>query len=651
MNRSRSFLSSLRYAKSLLSSSHSQSRSLFTQVSKNHHNLASASFSHIGLNRISSSRVVLHQTKSFFSTSPNSLVSLIAENEWSDELETELERYVPELCHETVVYVLRKLDKEAEKALDFFKWVFEKNGFQPSSSVGSLILRILVIKDMKNFWVTLRKLKERGFYLDAETYVTLLGILKKERMLSDSAALTHFYGRMKDENAMDAVVMKAVKVVLDSDWSERVEMELERLVGSLTISENFVLRALRELRKSPAKALIFFRWVKGVTGYEHSTVTYNALARVMSHSDTINEFWEVLEEMKNEGFLMDIDTYIKLSRLFQKYTMFEDVVKLYEVMMEGPYKPSIQECYMILRSLSTATDPNMDLMWRVVKKFDSSGHTRSKAVYDGLHRAMTSLGKFDEAEKVVDTMKNAGYQPDNITYSQLVFGLCKYHRFEEAYNVLEEMETARCVPDIKTWTILITGHCRAGEVEKASYCFTKMLEKGVDPDADILDVLVKGLLDQKEVDRANQFIKEMVSTLRLRPWQATYKHMIEALLQNRKSEEALELLVLMKNQNHPPCPELFIDYISKNGTVADAVEFLKTLSSRTYPSISAYVNVFRSFLDQGRDSDATDLLYKCPHHVRNHQEVLKLFGFSSNTKNPMAEGQTSQQESIPLVEA
>ncbi|CAM8932590.1 unnamed protein product [Rhodiola kirilowii] len=646
MNRSRSLISSLRRTKSTLPAAHSQSRSMFNQV--NHHQLSSVSS--VGLSRVSNTHFVYHLNKSFFSTSPKSLLSLIAENEWSDELEIVLESYKPAVCHETVVYVLRKLDKDPEKAYGFFNWVFEKNGFKPSSAVCSLMLRILVLKDMKKFLVTLRKFKERGVYLDLETYFTLLGIFKKEKMLSEAAALRHFYGRMTDENAMDGIVKNVVKVVLDSEWSEGVEKKLEGLVMN-SLSDDFVLRALRELKNSPMKALKFFRWLNGVSGYEHSTVTYNALLRVMAHSDYINEFWGVLEEMKNEGYLMDIDTYIKLSRLFQKYTMFEDAVKLYEVMMDGPYKPSEQDCYMILRSVATATEPSMDLMWRVVKKYDASGHSRSKAVYDWLHRAFTSLGKFDEAEKVVDAMKNAGYQPDNITYSQLVFGLCKSRRFEEAYKVLDEMESEGCVPDIKTWTILINGHCRAGEVDKALYCFTKMIEKGINPDADLVDVLIKGLLDHKEVDRANQFIKEMVTTHRLRPWQATYKELIEVLLQGRKIEEALDLLVLMKNQNYPPCPELFIDYISKHGTIADAVDFLKLLSSRTYPSIAAYVNLFRSFNYQGRDTEATDLLYKCPHYVRNHQEIVKLFCSSSHTKSPNAEGLASLPLNDPLVEA
>ncbi|KAK8520790.1 hypothetical protein V6N13_076926 [Hibiscus sabdariffa] len=57
----------------------------------------------------------------------------------------------------------------------------------------------------------------------------------------------------------------------------------------------------------------------------------------------LDEFWGVVEEMKGEGSEMDIDMYIKISNNFLKFMMLEDAVKLYEFMMNVPYKPSEQD--------------------------------------------------------------------------------------------------------------------------------------------------------------------------------------------------------------------------------------------------------------------------------------------------------------------
>ncbi|KAI6675416.1 hypothetical protein NL676_003322 [Syzygium grande] len=223
-------------------------------------------------------------------------------------------------------------------------------------------------------------------------------------------------------------------------------------------------------------------------------------------------------------------------------------------------------------------------------------------------------------------MRNAGYEPDNITHSQLVFGLCKAKRLDEACEVLDKMEELGCTPDIKTWTILIQGHCVANEVDKALFLFAKMMEREIDADADLLDVLINGFISQSRIDGAYQLFVELINKARIRPWQATYKNLIDKLLGVRKLDEAMELLRLMKKQNYPAYPEPFVQHISRFGTVHDASEFLKALSVKDYPTISAYVYVLESFFKEGRHSEAKDLLYKCPHHIRQHPKVSVLFG-------------------------
>ncbi|KAK7330545.1 hypothetical protein VNO77_24740 [Canavalia gladiata] len=567
--------------------------------------------------------------KLYFSSKPNSIVELVLTNDWSHGLERELENRCPSMTHETVLYVLKRLDKSPEKASCFFNWVVQKEWFRGSSSVFSLIVRVLATKEtMKQFWVALRMMKEKGFYLDEETYMTISTGFKKGKMNSDSVALTHFYERMLQENAMQSVVSKVVDIISGSEWGHEVTNKLEKL--KIQLSDNFVMRVLKELRFRPLKAYSFFHWAGKQSGYEHNTVTYNAVARVLARTDSIEEFWNIIEEMKNVGHELDIDTYIKISRQLQKLKMMEDAVKLYELMMDGPYKPSVQDCSILLRRISASDKPNLDLVYRVAKKYESTGHTLSKAIYDGIHRSLTGSGKLDEAENIVKIMRNAGHEPDNITYSQVVFGLCKMRRFEEACKVLEEMESCGCIPDIKTWTILIQGLCDANEVDKALLCFSKMIEKGCDADADLLDVLVDGFLSQKKIEGAYNLVIEISSKFRMSPWQATYKKLIEKLLEVMKFEEALELLRLMKSHNYPPYHQPFVPYISKFGSVEDAAEFLKALSVKSYPSNTVYVQIFESLFGEGRLSEAKDLLYKCPHHIRKHDKICELFGSSES---------------------
>lgn len=622
----------MRLANSLSSTQLFRSHSLHAQVTQSPH--LSSFLSNLVSNSISP--FCKSHKKLSFSSKSEPVIEEILSNDWAKDIGKEFSNSNPKLSHETVTYILMKLDKDPQKALSFFKWVTEENGFRPSSSVYSLILRICANNGaMKEFWVIIKEMKEKGFYIDEETYLTLNSSFQAAKMVNDKTALKHFYERMIQDNAMGEVVKEVVEVVKESDWCTEVERKLGEM--SFSVSENFVLRVLKELRgrACPLKALSFFKWVGESLGFEHNTVTYNGILRILCKEESIEEFWSMVKEMKSAGYEIDIDTYVKIMREFKKTCMLKDAVELYEHMMDSPFKPLAKECSYLLFAIAWSKDPDLDLMFRVVKKYEAAGYHLLKADYDGIHRCLTSAGNFGEAETIIETMKNAGYEPDNITYSQLIFGLCKSRMLEEACEVLDVMESQGCIPDIKTWTILIKGHCDANEVDKALLCFAKMVEKGFDADAELLDVLLNGFLGQKKVVGAYKLLIEMVNNARVIPWQSTYKHLIEKLLAESRLEEALDLLRLMKKQNHPPYSPPLVQYISKFGSVENALEFLMALSNKKYPSVSAYRHVFQSFFDEGRHSEAKDLLFKCPHHIRKHPAVCNLFG-SSNSSSPVA---------------
>ncbi|KAL5731848.1 hypothetical protein ACHQM5_004538 [Ranunculus cassubicifolius] len=349
----------------------------------------------------------------------------------------------------------------------------------------------------------------------------------------------------------------------------------------VTISEATLLRILRGLRTDPLKALCFFRWVEENIGCTHNAVSYNTILLILGQEKTISEFWIVVKKMKSAGCDIDIYTYVKLSRQFQKRKMMKDAVEIYELMMDTPYKPSVGECTSLLREISLTNTEDLDLVFRVVNKSEAMGQTLSKAVYDEIHGSLTSAGRFDEAEKV--------------SYSQVMFGLCKEERLDEACQMLDEMESQGCISDIKTWSIVIQAHCTAGQMDRAMKLFNKMMKKNVEADANLLEVLVNGLCNERRVRRAYTLVNEMVEKSNLKPWQATYKNLIEQLLVEKMLPEAMNLLRSMKKHNFPAFPKPFGDYISKFGTVKDAVKFLKALSGnqKPYASAAAYYQVLQ----------------------------------------------------------
>ncbi|XP_078169850.1 pentatricopeptide repeat (PPR) superfamily protein [Carex rostrata] len=530
------------------------------------------------------------------------------------------------LTQESVLYTLKKLDKSPLKALSFFDSLkTEHSDFSPCSSAYNLMLRILCRREsLPHFWDLLKSMESTGQSMDEGTYQTLLANFKKEKLTDECTSLNLYHSKLKKDASTDDSVKSVANAVLSCE-----DFGKELKSTKFVLSEDMVVLVLRELRRSPLKALAFFNWVKDTeSGYKHGSVSYNAMARVLGRDDSLEKFWDLVREMKQNGFDVDIDTYVKVLRQFLKRGLMKDGVELYELMMDGPYKPTVQDCAVLLRQISMSPVPDLDLVYRVVTKHESCGNPVTKPIYDGMHRSLTSNGQFKEAEEVVKKMKIDGYQPDNITYSQLVYGLCKANRLDDARKVLDEMAESGCTPDLKTWTVLIQGHCTCGEIDKALECLADMTERNLLPDGDLLDILVKAMCQATKQDAAHELFVEMVEKTGVKPWQASYKYLIKELLRTEMIKEAHGLAKSMKKHNFPPFWEPFGAHIAKFGMVEDAKELLKELSRNKNPAPNLYLELFKCFFEEGRCAEAQDLLYKCPRHIRKHGDIVKLFGTS-----------------------
>lgn len=542
---------------------------------------------------------------------------------------------------ESVLYSIHSLSDDPSRALAVFR-SSAAAGQPVTPAAYNLMLRTLASQPssaQSHFWPFLREMQQAGHSVDQGTYLAALASFKKASLTADYASLTDHYNRAREaDKAASAASAAAADAVRDHDAAD-LDDKLPAL-GLLPLTETAVTKVLRELKDHPIKALAFFRWAARQQGYAHGSAVYNAMARVLGREDSLPEFWDLIREMKPAGMHVDIDTYLKLSRSFQKRHMVREAVELYELMMDGPFKPSRKDGPLIIRRIALGPSPDLDLVNRVVAKFEAVWGSKTKELFDGIHRALASNGRFDEAAEIVQTMRAEGHEPDNVTYSQLVYGLCKAGRLDDARKVLDEMEDQGCAPDLRTWTLLIQGHCVAGDVDRALEYLTEMIVKGLEADADLLDVVVKGLCSHGKVDAAYTLFVDMVDIAQLKPWQGTCQRVIAELLRVKKLEEALALLNSMKDHKFPPFGGPFPPYIAKHGTVADARAFLKALAVKTCPAPTAYVHVLKSFFAEGRFSEAQDLLYKCPIHIRKHPNVTKLFE-SIKTESAPRLGQAS----------
>ncbi|KAK9271865.1 hypothetical protein L1049_002230 [Liquidambar formosana] len=330
--------------------------------------------------------------------------------------------------------------------------------------------------------------------------------------------------------------------------------------------------------------------------------------------------------MRSAGYEMEKATYVKVLGRFYKRKMIKDVVDLYEFAVGGVNKPSVQDCTFLLRKIVVSRDLDMNLFSRVVRIFTDGGNVLTNSMLDAVLKSLASVSRFGECNKILKVMEEGGFVANSISQSKIAFHLSSSGENDEVGKFMDNMEASGCNPHFKTWACLIEGHCVAGDLDKASDCFRKMVEReGGSCAGYTFELLVNAFCFKNRAIDACKLLSDMVTEKQLKPWHTTYKTLINKLLVQGGFNEALNLLSLMKNHGFPPYLDPFIEYISKSGTGDDAINFLKAMTVKRFPSTSVFLRMFEAFFKARRHNEAQDFLSKCPGYIRNHADVLNLF--------------------------
>ncbi|XWS33265.1 hypothetical protein CRYUN_Cryun22dG0066800 [Craigia yunnanensis] len=542
-----------------------------------------------------------------------------------NDIKRELELNNVVFNHEMVLKALRNADSSPDVARRFFYWVLENDGERLSSKSYNRMLGILGVNGLvEEFWGLVDVMKKKGYGISAGVRDKVAVKFEKEELKSDLERLRGVFASRSVDNSMEKVCSRVCKIIRSELWGDDVEKRLCDL--NVTFSNDLVKMVLENLASEPAKALIFFRWIEECGLLRHDEHSYNAMARALGREDCIDRFWKVVDEMKSFGYEMEMETYVKVLGHFCKRKMIKEAVDLYEFAMAGSNKPSVSCCTFLLRKLAVSKQLDLGLVSRVVRIFTESGNDLTDSMVDTVLRSLTSVGRLGECNKVLKVMEEGGFVAGGNLQSKITFRLASASKKDETAEFIDLVEASNSNLDHKAWASLIEGCCAAGDLETASAYFENMVEKeGVSHAGYAFEWLVYSYCSRKRATDACQLLHKYVSENQLRPRHATYKELLRKLLAQGGFKDALSLLGLMKNHGFPPLVDPFIEYVSKSGSSNDAIAFLKSMTSKKFPSMSVVLRVFEAFLKAARQNEAQDLLSKCPSYVRNNADVLNLF--------------------------
>ncbi|KAJ6752961.1 hypothetical protein OIU74_027744 [Salix koriyanagi] len=344
----------------------------------------------------------------------------------SDDISKELELSSVVISNDLVLKVLKSLGSKPDVAKRFFDWVLKKDSERLSSKCYNWMLGILGVNGLvAEFWDLVDKMKTKGYGVSGVTRDRVLEKFEKEG------------------------------IVRSKFWGEDVEGEIKDL--SAEFSSGLVKIVLENLATEPMKALIFFRWVEESGLCKHDGKSYNAMARVLGREDCIDRFWKVIDEMRSNGFEMEVETFDTVLARFMRRKMIKEAVDLYELALNGANKPAAKYCTYLLRNIVVGKQLDMGLFSRTVKVFTENGNVLTDSMLDTILKALRSVGRFKECNKILREMMAVGFVASGNLQRKIAFGLTSAGKNYEASEFVDHMESSGSDLDHKAWTSLIEG--------------------------------------------------------------------------------------------------------------------------------------------------------------------------------------------------
>ncbi|KAM5581068.1 pentatricopeptide repeat-containing protein [Rosa sericea] len=541
------------------------------------------------------------------------------------DIRKDLELNNVEFTHDFVLSVLKSLESSPDVARRVFDWVLLSEGKRLSSKSYNQMLCILGVNGaVKEFWELVYVMKKKGYGVSKWVHDRVLEKFEEDGLENDAEELRGVFASGSTDSSVAKVCSTVCKIVINEVWSDDIERQIREL--DVAFSSDVVKMVVENLKTEPTKALIFFRWVEEAGLLKHDQQTYNAVARVLGRIDCRDRFWKVVDDMRSNGCELEFNTYDKVLERFCKRGELKDAVDLYEFAMAGTKKPPVACCTFLLKKIVVGKELDMGLFSRVVRIYTESGNALTNSMLNAVLKSLISVGRLGECNKVFRVMEKGGLVASAGLQSIIAFRLGSAGKEDEASDFINIMQASGTDPDYKAWSSLIEGYCVAGDLEKASDCFQKMIEReGVSSAGSAFELVVNAYCRKNRATDAYKFLSDLVSKRQLKPWQTTYKLLISKLLAQGEFRDALHILGLMKNDRFPPFIDPFIKHVSKSGTGDDAIDFLKMMAPKEFPSTIVFLQVFEAYFKAGRCSEAQDFLSKCPGYIRNHADVLNLF--------------------------
>lgn len=351
----------------------------------------------------------------------------------------------------------------------------------------------------------------------------------------------------------------------------------------------------------------------------------------------------LLEELEQQGFIIDYMAYSHLIRGMCKEKKFSVAFQILENMLSKHLAPCFDVCVLLIPELCKAGRLDKVI---ALKEIGFREESFSLSMDNALIKGFCMAGKVEEATTLFHKMLSKGLLPDAEIYDILVQGFSRGNNLRKVWEFLGVMIRRNFNLSISTYRKLVCLMCVDGRVDHAlslkelmldqsklhdiiiynilvfylfstgnSFLVNNVLddlqEKKFIPDEVTYNFLVYGFSRCKDVTNTVHYLSAMISK-ELMPSNRSLRAAITNLCDTRELEKTLELSRKMELKgwvHDSTVQNAIVEGLLSDGRLQEAETFLDRLVEKCLiPEDINYDNLIKSFCLRGRLKKAVTLL-------------------------------------------
>ncbi|CAI0468032.1 unnamed protein product [Linum tenue] len=171
-----------------------------------------------------------------------------------------------------------------------------------------------------------------------------------------------------------------------------------------------------------------------------------------------------------------------------------------------------------------------------------------------LIRLYGDAGMFEHARKVFDEMPGRSSKITVLSFNALLAAAVHSKKYDVAKELFEELPAKMEIkPDVFSYNIVVKGLCEAGSLDAAASLIDEMEEKQIcQPNVVTFNTLLDGFYSNSRFDEGDAIWARLMKHQNVSPDVKSYSAKFMGLAKQKRAQEAVELVVEMKEKGLEP---------------------------------------------------------------------------------------------------